>query len=460
MLLTTVSIAYAQVGFEVMMDPTEQKILLNETAVYDLIISHNSPKEEIFEVFSPDVIWDVRISEILKVPPNSRKRFTLFLRPLNVNPGFYGVPLTVRLSGTKLAVKKDLVIELTSSLPPKVAYLPALRGEISIPKEIDSREEIIITVTVHNQNVKSLPDVDVKLRSSVINNDYLTSLEGLEKKTLTYKVRIDPYTPPQEDVLKVSLIVEDIGRTFQFDIPSARYQVGTFRNLEEDVQVQKGFMKTYNTITLTNRGNTLIDETYAIRSPFFKGIFTSSDPKGEKSKGFISWHLRLESEESTQFLVTYNYRPILVILAIAVLLIIIYFVTRSPLVISKKATVVGTREGGISELKIVLQLVNRSSKTLNNVSIIDLVPRIADVIKEEQVTIKPVNVVKHERKGTIVKYKIDKMSSGEQRIITYKIKSKLSILGGVTLPVAVGKFEVSGKHRTTNSNAPLVGFSG
>lgn len=82
------------------------------------------------------------------------------------------------------------------------------------------------------------------------------------------------------------------------------------------------------------------------------------------------------------------------------------------------------------------------------------------MLKEEQPTLRPVNIVKHDRKGTIVKWSIEKMAPGEQRIITYKIKSKLSILGGVTLPVAVAKFDAAGRKRTTSSNAPLVGFSG
>ena len=127
----------------------------------------------------------------------------------------------------------------------------------------------------------------------------------------------------------------------------------------------------------------------------------------------------------------------------------------------KTATVIATKEGGISELKVIIEIINRSKKQIKHVKIIDNVPRIAELAKEYDVgTVKPDKVVQHERKGTLVKWSLDEVDPGEERVISYKVKSKLSILGGVTLPSAAAKFEFGKRQRTANSNTPVIGFIG
>jgi hypothetical protein len=91
-----------------------------------------------------------------------------------------------------------------------------------------------------------------------------------------------------------------------------------------------------------------------------------------------------------------------------------------------------------------------------------LIPRIAELIKEYDVgTLTPSNSIRNERKGTIIKYEVGDIMAREERIISYKVRSSLSILGGVSLPEAVSKFTTAtGKERTTSSNRPKVKFLG
>ena len=49
----------------------------------------------------------------------------------------------------------------------------------------------------------------------------------------------------------------------------------------------------------------------------------------------------------------------------------------------------------------------------------------------------------HDIKGTLLKWNIDILEGFEERMITYKIKSKLSILGSLKLSPAVIKFKNS-----------------
>jgi len=110
-------------------------------------------------------------------------------------------------------------------------------------------------------------------------------------------------------------------------------------------------------------------------------------------------------------------------------------------------------EGGISEIKILLHVKNRSNFTIDEIDITDTIPHIGEMDKEIQIgTIKPVSIAKHKRIGTIVKWQIISLEKYEERIITYRIRSKLSILGGLILPAAKLKFKEKGKDRVVKSS--------
>jgi hypothetical protein len=153
-----------------------------------------------------------------------------------------------------------------------------------------------------------------------------------------------------------------------------------------------------------------------------------------------------------------NYRPIAALIILAGIILALYYAFRSPILVKKTAGVISTREGGISELKILLEIKNRTGKPVNEATIMDMVPRIAELIKDHDIgTLAPTKITKHERKGTLIKYEVGDILPYEERLIAYRIRSSLSILGGVSLPVAVAKFKTSaGKERSTTSNTPKV----
>ena len=60
-------------------------------------------------------------------------------------------------------------------------------------------------------------------------------------------------------------------------------------------------------------------------------------------------------------------------------------------------------------------------------------------------------------KGTVLKWDIPELAPGEERLISYDIRSKLSIIGSFTLPRAKIKFTKDGKDKIIFSNS--VGVS-
>jgi len=62
-------------------------------------------------------------------------------------------------------------------------------------------------------------------------------------------------------------------------------------------------------------------------------------------------------------------------------------------------------------------------------------------------------IIKDSRKGLIARWDMVQLDSFEERFITYKMKSRLKIVGGISLPAAKIKFETrQGIERVTSSN--------
>jgi len=454
------SVVVAQ-NFTAEFSPSQQSIGANELAEYNVTIYHDYPSIEFFVIYSPEVLWDIRTKDALQILPNKEFTTTLTIQPLNINPGLYGVPIHVKRTGTNQVRKAQLFMEV-GGVPTATTYLPAIRGTVEVPAAVDPRDDIVITVNLENQNRRNLTKIDVKVRSNVINQDYVTSLNPLERKTVRFTARVDARTSPQRDTMEVSVIAPEKDRGFQFDLPPVDYDIGSYGKLVPVIEVAKASLKTTRLITVMNDANIVLEEPYLLSLGWFERVFTRTDPKARVENGKLVWDVKLNVGHAMELRVTTNYRPLAVAIILGLIVLVLYFVLRSPLVIAKSATVLSTREGGISELKILLELKNRSRKPVHQATVIDLVPRIAELLKDYEVgTLAPAKVIRHERKGTIVRYEVGDIMPYEERVISYRVKSTLSILGGVSLPVAVSKFTTAtGKERTTQSNAPKVKFLG
>ena len=124
----------------------------------------------------------------------------------------------------------------------------------------------------------------------------------------------------------------------------------------------------------------------------------------------------------------------------------------------KGADVMEIEEGGISKIKVTLNIKNRTKTKIENVSVIEKIPNIANLVKEEYLgTLKPTKVLRHDVKGTLLKWNIDVLEGFEERMITYKIKSKLSILGSLRLSPAVIRFKnIRGSIIIEHSNSSVL----
>lgn len=461
LVLSCSSIAFADVAFWAKISPEEASIKLNETAEYALTIAHEGAGDETFELFSQDIVWDVQTEKPLIIPPGKEgTSITFFIRPLYVSSGFYSTPLVVRQAGSSNSVKKIIRLQLLDPHADKQGYLPAIKGSLKIEKQVNPSEPVAMRLLLENQNIKNLTKVDIKVRSRLLNKDVATSIGPLEKKEISFNLVLEPRTPPQKDLVKISVFAYDRDKSYQFDVPLEEYEIIAYGLIDQRMSEEKSFLKTINRVFLENTGNIARKGSFTDKKSFFQSLFTRVSPDVKKEKGEYKWEVLLNVGEKQEILITTNYWPLFVSGVILLCLIVSYFLLRSPIIIKKKAKIVSTKEGGISELKVILAVRNRSPKLINNIRIIDLVPKLTEFVKySEPGTLHPYKEPTLTKQGSLLHWKIDAVDPGGEILITYRIKNQLSILEGFTLPVAVAKFEIAAHlERSTKSNVVEIVF--
>jgi hypothetical protein len=443
--------------FSAVIDHPEKITKITEAATFELVLTHDSATDEKFELYSPDVEWDVTTTPArpITVPHGQATTVLIHVRPLYVTTGFYAVTLTIRHVASGQLERKTIIVGVESKNYVPGQYVPALRLKTNVLSQVDPREPVVITVDLSNGNPRNLQNITFKIHSNLLNAEIVEDLPGLERKQLVIPIRLPATTPPQHDVLRVTGLVQDGDTVIPFDAEPVEYDAAAEKS---------SFLKTDTIYTLTNTGNNRKSTEFALKSNPIAGWFTSSEPQSHtitRADGtYDAWDITLNVGEQTTIRVTTNYRPLLIIILIFGFAVGCYYVFRSPLVVRKSAVVIAAKEGGMSELKVLIEVSNRSARAIKQLKIIDKVPHIAEVASEFDVgTMRPTSVKQLPNKGTLITWHIDELDAGEERVITYKIRSKLSILGQMRLPIAMTHFETShGNHRRTKSNISQIGF--
>ncbi len=440
--------------FNAEVSPDIRAIKTNESADFSLKLTHGSTDTESFTVYSPDINWNVLLSEYPYFPQGT-KELKLSLTPLNVNPGVYRIPVYIKSNSKNDVLKRYLSVELTSAKPESYERLPAIRAKLDFPSKVDPRTSTKLVLNLENRNNRELPNLLVKVRSELINEDYQTSLGPNDKKQVEFTINLPEKTMPQKDLLKISILMIENEKTFRYDVETKQFSVIQYGEVVVKEDLNKGWFTRNKLVKFTNTGNTPNTANYKETLGFFQKLFTSLTP--DTTNGEWSFELNVNEERTIRIYTSY---VSLVLFFIFLLLVVVsYFLFRSPIVLVKRTQVLKSTEGGINKLKVLLYVKNRSSHMIRNVRVMDVIPRLADFIeKTYEGTLNPVTIKKLE-KGTLLKWQVDVLEPGEERIIYYNVMNKLSVLEGLTLPVAVAKFNVAGKvERSTKSNVLDVSF--
>ena len=215
---------------------------------------------------------------------------------------------------------------------------------------------------------------------------------------------------------------------------------------------KSGFLIQTQTITKINTGNVLENIQVKLNRNILSRLFTTFniEPNIIERKGFsveYTWtKQKLNPAETFTIKAKTNYIfPLLIIIVATLALFGFKRLMETKVEIKKSVHHVKTKHGEFA-LKIALSL--KAKKNIENVTLIDKVPAIVKIYKKFGMT-KPDKIDTENRR---VHWNIGDLNTGEERLFTYIVYSKVGVVGKFSLPKALAIFEDNDKTHETESN--------
>ncbi|MFH1455615.1 MAG: hypothetical protein ABIF40_01560 [archaeon] len=322
-------------------------------------------------------------------------------------------------------VIKTIVVYVTS--PTEIIEITNVEFD-----EVKPSETATFEVTLKNNINEQVEDVELYLSTDFFEEHQSLTFFAKQERTETFEIEIPAGANAGINTLSVR-VYEDGNLN---DIELVDFQISASSEIEEKVEVTKSFLYKSETVTKTNKGNVILEEIYNYDVGRLKRSFvsTSVEPTSTDSDGY-HWEFSLSPGETYTINVTTSYRALFLVLVVLGLFgTIAYFWMRKGVVIRKQVLHVRQNAGGTSSMKILLHIRNQGSSSVKNLSMVDYLPRLIKPVVNFG-TLKPDNVQKSLANIKLI-WHIPELVSGEERILSYEIQTKLDIIGKFTLPSA------------------------
>ena len=448
--------------FSAVVEPIQSIIVVNETASFNITISNGYRELKEFRIEKVGYpFWDMYVLPMANpisvvVPPGGQQSVVLYVRPLHITAvDTYTLDTNIADASTGRKQIIPITVGIKSTEGQIQGYVPTVLTQVQMPSSIGPRQPLKVSISLNNQNALDYPNLTIRLNSALLNRDYAYQLGPKEEKGIDISIDLDPQTPPQESRLTISILRGDKS----IITPITKTLAIQEYTVKDEQPVQSSFLKSQKTISFSSNNQKyrgLVKE----ETSLFRSLFTSTEPKAsltsENGQRYQVWNVQLDSSRQMRMTVTENYRPLVVIIAVIIILIVLYFVFRSPIVIMKEVAAVSMKEGGISEVKVIIRVRNRGREPLADIEVGDVVPHIAAVERETALgVIHPEKITSH-HKGTILKWTVHHLEPNEGVILSYRMKSRLTILGDFHLPSATARCKYRNSYVITNSNRVTV----
>lgn len=452
--------------FSVQSSAVYDSIIEGERAAFDIRLVNNQDSTDSFRFSTNDLLWDMLSDPLyhyfsgVEVRPGDSQVVRLILSPNEpLEYGRYRVDVLLKGEKAKTTETIPLFITVRPAKPLIQEYLAAVNKIVEIAPVVNPLDNVSVKVNLINRNPKNLEKVTLVFSSNLLNRETTASLGPLERKTIEESFSLDSMTPPQNDTLTVKLIVD--GSVLEPTITES-YSVGSFPNIVQEYSGdKKSLFRTVTSATYVNHGNILGSTVVEHRAGYLGNYFTKSQPASfeiiRDGRRYLAWDLALQPGESVTIVRDENYRPLALLFFLIGGAILLYYLFRSPVSVIKRVSILTLKDSGISDLKVIIHLKNRTNRIFERVTVTDAIQTLSDVSPGADVgTLKPDSVYNDGAK-TVVKWEIDNIDSGEERILSYTLHAKLAILDSLILPPVVVRFYTEkGSKVVTRSDAVTV----
>lgn len=337
------------------------------------------------------------------------------------------------------------------AMPPESAVKITLS---ETPNKIGPGSQLVIDMILKNMVDQDLTNVDVYVTSQFFSDQQTIELFEDQEKELQFAFNIPKTAPAEEYEYNIRLYNEDL----LLSSATGTFVVDENLNVTKYIEVINGFLYTKKIITLTNNGNSVVNDYYEHEISKIESWFTaySIEPNYDDELGTPTWTFSIAPEEQFVLEANEDYRPLVVGIIVLVLLgLIAYYVFVKRVTVKKEAFKLKYSTDGISDFKVLLHLKNSTNKTIKDVSVVDVLPKLIQP-KTNFGTLHP-NGIERGDKGIRMMWKIPELVSGEERIISYEVEAQFQVIGDITLPNTTVKYKsASGRVIHIRSNSVNV----
>lgn len=446
---------------EIEVQPMNDHIVFGQKAIYNVSITNQRDVTQTYELFSPTsgIGWSVVTrplrNRMVTIGGNGTAMIEVVVEPIEkFPPGVYIVNLDITTNFGE-NYQMPLRIYMGPVLPSE--YLPAIRTTVDMNDRIDPRETQSIKIFIENLNPLDLTGMVVRIVSDIpeLNMEQTVDLAPNDHRAVEVTVKLPDTQQPKEYFVFFQFERNDeIIKVVDKKIEVLPLAVPFIQKIDE----QKSFLKKKQVITFSNPGNVRNTQTMRVDVGAIESVFTTTSPKArlvkDANRRAFAWDIELGPDEERKVETTTSYQIPFAVLIIVLISIPIYQVYRNPFAITKSASDLVVEEGGVSALKVTLVVKNLGSSVLKDIEILDEIPSIAAVEKDvEMGTLKPSQMLQGRGGSIFARWKLSELEGKEERLITYKLKSRLNIIGTMQLPRAKAAFSTgNGKKKVSYSN--------
>lgn len=404
-------------AFEVSVQEIDGDAERDDPALYEIKVSNHGNEESTFSLSVQDYFrssW-YQYENRLEVSPGESETFNVEIEPgAEAVQERYSTDFTVQERGTGKTVSeeisyrviRDRSINFESISLDRDTYKPGATAELEM--------------TVRNVDTEQVdPEVTVEAfeTSSEIEPGSITP-GGL--RVVTHDIDVPDSSPPGIETVKIS--------SGDLEIDSG-LEVSEVEDVDRREESTDLLLLASREITFENRGNVEapVNETEVVPSyvePFFTA--PEAETRDAETGTEYAWSLTLEPGEEASITMRADYW--IPVAGLAVLI--------GGFAALKRVTSGVSAEKKISQddgVQVTIQVENSSSKTFDDVLLEDYVPNVVEVNTDFEMASPE---VKHSKEGTKLRWWINDLKPGDQRIFRYSLKPKVQVEEGLTLDPA------------------------
>ena len=442
-LLSILSVHAIQSIYEV----AENEVFPGSDLVYTMYITNDESSDMLIKLVNLDSEWTL---------VDESKLYPLMKEDQVIIPLVFKSATTLnrpRSGVITLLIKDGDTTKLNKLLPYQVLdYTKVLNAEFSEAPAINPLRGAILKLKVTNLNRVKLDGLNLNFKSSnfAFSKDF--SLDKQESKVLEFPVKIPAYVVEGNYDADVMIKMSD-REMLNIKLP---YTISKYENVKDLVVPEDRLFYGGEILTKKNEGNTEVTQTYTKKFDTIAYKLSSFNPEPTKvtvtDNGYdVSWDVTLKPGETKTVSYVINYRMPLFVFVLILIVIAAWYVfrKRNVITIEKRVMAMHGYEGNLHVMKVVINIRNRGSTTINNVKLVDRIPNVIKAPTQYGI-FKP-NTVKAMPEGTVMVWDISSLRRGEEKILSYRLEGKPVTLHNVSLPPATVKYILFGRAVTAKS---------